>query len=254
MATAIYRAFTRDGFVVGADGRSLDSDTGEITSDTKQKVFCFSGADSLAFSFTGTVSLGYGDTVMFDFIQAFGIAVKSIPASRASGLREYSRMLAEPTLTFLTQARRNAVVRFTQDEHEREPTGVFTIATVGIDGYFGEIPGRIELRFSHAKQVPQAQIGEMYLNDQPLVYAPTLGEDGLWSHASLARYRTVQDRTFHDSAAISRSIHEAKCVIEAYGSAEARAINPLSIFVGGKTHIATVTPGEGFRWVPGFEP
>jgi hypothetical protein len=254
MATVIYRAFTGDGFVVGADGRSLNSDTGEITSETKQKVFCYSGADNLAFSFAGTVSLGYRDTVMFDFIQAFGIAVKAIPPDRAARLGEYARLLAEPVLSFLTDARRRAVIKFTQEEHEREPTGMFTIATVNVDGYFRGIPARIELRFSHTNQVPQAQIGEMYLNNQPLVYAPSLCADGLWNDARLVKYRTVQNRRFHDSDAISKSIHEAKSVIDAHGSPEARAINPLSVCVGGKTHIATVTPGEGFKWVGGFEP
>jgi hypothetical protein len=254
MATVIYRAFTGDGFVVGADGRSLDSDSGEITSETTQKVFCYSGAENLAFSFTGTISLGYGDTVNFDFIQAFGVAVRSIPASHAAGPREYARTLAEPILAFLTDARRRAAVKFTPEAYEREPTGAFTIATVGIDGYIRGIPARIEIRFSHTNQVPQAQIGEIYLNTQPLVYAPTLCTDGLWNDASLAKYRTAQDRRFHDSDPISKSIHEAKIVIDAHGSPEARAINPLSICVGGKTHIATVTPGEGFNWVLGFEP
>jgi len=45
-----------------------------------------------------------------------------------------------------------------------------------------------------------------------------------------AKYRTIQDRTFHRNGILSAEIHRTKCLIEAYGSDEARAIDPICRF------------------------
>lgn len=50
-------------------------------------------------------------------------------------------------------------------------------------------------------------------------------------------------------------IRQSRSIIDAHKSDEAREIDPQgSGSIGGHIHIATITPIEGFKWVPGFEP
>jgi hypothetical protein len=51
------------------------------------------------------------------------------------------------------------------------------------------------------------------------------------------------------------AIATATKYIRAYSDPEAREIDPKACAaVGNRIHIATITPTDGFRWVPGFEP
>jgi len=54
MSTAIYSAYTRNGFLVAADGRR----TGEYPSDTAQKILSFRNNPSVAYTFLGYAELG----------------------------------------------------------------------------------------------------------------------------------------------------------------------------------------------------
>ena len=191
---------------------------------------------------------------MFDFIQAIEMAVNIIPPDRHESLMDYSRLLATAIHRQLEERRRSGAIRFTETPNERAPGGNFTIARVLIDGYFKGAPGRTDLLFSHKGQVPDTQILSRDIDDQPMVYGSGAVAKRFCSDPIFALYRTVQDRPLHRSEVLSTEIHRAKCVIAAQGSPEARAIDPICRYIGGRPHIATVTPGEGFNWVPGFEP
>jgi len=47
----------------------------------------------------------------------------------------------------------------------------------------------------------------------------------------------------------------ARQFITRCGGPEGRAIDPeIAATIGGRIHMATITPANGFRWIPGFEP
>jgi hypothetical protein len=56
--TAIVTVHTPNGFVIGADGRQIDSQTNTIQSDKTQKIFSFEAGDiRLAYAWTGTTQM-----------------------------------------------------------------------------------------------------------------------------------------------------------------------------------------------------
>jgi len=67
MSTAIARIYTKEGFVVAADGRRLSGKTGDIASDDVQKIFPLVRAGcNMAFSVAGVAQL-VSEIGMFDF-------------------------------------------------------------------------------------------------------------------------------------------------------------------------------------------
>src|ERR1017187_1690816 len=80
MSTAISRVYTKDGFVVAADGRAQNSEDGSIISDSTQKIFLINQPNiSLAYSLAGTVGITpeKSDNVIFDFYDESRRAVES---------------------------------------------------------------------------------------------------------------------------------------------------------------------------------
>jgi hypothetical protein len=254
MSTAIVRTFTPDGFVVATDGLAGMSDDGRVTGTQDPKVFRFGDADDLAFSFAGSVQLGYMGRVRFDFIQTFEAAVNIHSPDRSNNIMDYASLLATGAQRQLEAKRRSGAIRFTETSNERDPAGNFIIAGVFIDGYFKGVPARANLIFYHRGQVPYVQTAPEGFSSQPIVYGPDEVTKRFESDPGFSKYKTEPSLSLHSSASLSKEIHLAKCIIEAHGSPEARAIDPICKYIGGRTHIATVTPGEGFKWVDGFEP
>jgi len=254
MATAIVREYTPDGFVVAADGRARNSQNGSISSESEQKVFCFAKAQHLAFSFTGSVQLGRVGRVAFDFIQAFELAVDLLPPSRSMNLSAYAELLGSTVQDNLQNVQHRGTIRFTEGQNELEPGGTFKISAVLMDGYFNGDPGRADIHFSHHDQRLRTNIFKPYLNDQTMVHGSKPVADRFFRDPIFEKYKPMQDKPLHFREALSRAIHQARCIIDAQGSPEARAIDDICDSIGGRTHIATVTPARGFSWVSGFEP
>ena len=253
MSTVIVRTYTPDGLVIGTDGLACNSYTEKIESKNEQKVFCFGGAETLAFSFTGSVQLGREGRVWFDFVQFFRLAAATIPVYDHPDLKSYANALANAMHGPLTQIRASGAICFTEAENERQQDGYFTIAQVLIDGYVKGLPGRCDILFTHRGQSLDVKIASSPLHNQPMVAGPALVTERYSYDPVFAKYRTIQDRTFHRNGVLSAEIHRTKCLIEAHGSDEARAIDPICRFIGGRTQIATITRADGFQWVPGFE-
>src|ERR1700686_1388779 len=58
----------------------------------------------------------------------------------------------------------------------------------------------------------------------------------------------------HFSEAMKGAVLNSRAYIEACISEEGRALDPSCKDIGGKIHMASITPNDGFHWVPGFEP
>lgn len=259
MSTAIVRAYTEDGFVVASDGLVRGSDDGKILHFAKQKIFSFGGARSLAFSFTGSIELGtrHRAGVVFDFIAAVSAAVQSRSATRHRTLTGYAQRISRIVHDSLKTAQLADNIPFTSDPSETHAgMAGFTIATVLIDGYLLGTPSRAEIRFSHNdQQLADPEVFSTPITTQLLIYGSPEVSRLFPSDPRFEQYRTRREEPWHTSPLLSRAINNARCMIEAQGSQEARDIDDqICAGIGGRTQIATITPRDGFQWVPELEP
>jgi len=252
--STIVRQYTSDGFVIASDGRGGFSDGREPIADC-QKIFCFPSAPNLAFSFVGTVQLGSAFS-FFDTVRS--TLPKLLPISVS--LMDYALKLSYVVRQILTALRSQGWIRFTEDPSElfvhsgsRAPN--FTIAYVLIDGYFRGVAGRGYIRFSHENQrISEPEWIPIPLSDAVLANGSAAVVNIYETDPRFGSYRNY-DSKLHQSLVLSRAANLAKGLVEAQGGPEGRALDAATCAtIGGRTHIAIITPTEGFSWIPGFGP
>jgi len=149
MATAIFRGYTKDDFVVASDGRMRNSETGEIWDNT-QKVFRFGPSKSLAYSFTGQIELTPvqdNHKVVLDFISQVRETVESIAPGGLRTLAKYAERFSELVCDALKRAQRTHEIRLPEDPSLVPGERGCTIASILIDGYYEGWPSRVNVRF-----------------------------------------------------------------------------------------------------------
>jgi hypothetical protein len=259
MATAlIVQYFPRTGFVIAADGRSTRDDMEGVLSDSVQKIFQMGGvARRLAYAMTGCLVLGREDgSSGFDAKEEISLAERSLSKRKFRSSVAYTSHLFEIVVEALRDAQRAGKfdhLPTAQNEMESE-TGVPILTTV-IAGYFDGVPALTEAKLIHKGGIIQkARISKVAL-------------DGTWRMGVAEvdeRLRNPEDSTFapyrpsmptNRYPTLNEVVEMTRCYIAACGSPEALALNPLKAkAIGGRTHIATITPADGFRWLPGYEP
>jgi hypothetical protein len=79
------------------------------------------------------------------------------------------------------------------------------------------------------------------------------GESG--NYAFSAYEKQSFHLVFHPNETLRIHAQMAHAYIKACSGPEALAMDPKPCAgIGGRVHIATITPKDGFQWVPGFEP
>src|SRR5579872_1085234 len=255
MATAIFRAFTNDGFLIAADGRMQALD-GTIISETKQKIFSFGGNGSLAYSFTGRVGLGPvdGPDVMFDFIGQFKQTAQVISTRRSPTLVKYAHRLTQHLQRVLKERCSDGRIKFS-DEPSRIPGEVgSTIAEAMIDGYYSGLPSCVRVRFYRLN-------GQLV---EPEITSQELKAGGVWLHGfeMVGRLLCDKDPRFfnetslrrldtplpHFSPGMHNAVIQARAYIEGCSSPEGLALNSkIASSIGGRIHMASVTKKDGFK-------
>src|ERR1700693_4217851 len=95
MATAIVRIYTKDGFIIAADGRVRNAVDLSIKTDHMQKIFEFGEfPPSLALSCTGTCQIGAAVRA-FDLGSAAKTSIQSVSMKRYTTLYAYCGRLAK---------------------------------------------------------------------------------------------------------------------------------------------------------------
>lgn len=262
MPTAIVRIYTPDGFVVGADGLVRNSATGAIVRDDLQKIHRF-GNSPLIFSFVGGARLGRADRddtedVLFDFIASFSSAVETISAARCRTLQEYAGRLTKSVNRGLEEALHRGNISLpdlpSADPSERGRT----IVVVFIDGYHAGLPDRVRIRFCQENQklLPPEVTPQTLTENMPIVHGiPEIGKRIISNDPSLRHYMLAVEVDDSYSADLATAIAFSRAFIAACAGPEGAEIDSaISSNIGGRIHIATITPKEGFRWVPKFEP
>lgn len=250
MSTIIFRAHTEAGFVVGSDGLAGNPELAQ--EEFAQKIWCFETADRLIFSFTGSVELGH--PTRFDFRDVCERVVSQVKPESFSSLKAYLEAVCAPVNLLLRANRRSDLVRFTENENERRHGKPgFRITNVLVDGYFRGVPSRADACFWHESQ----QVGTPDVNDSELDCRIIHGSKrvhGLFANdARFAQFREMPDEALHPNEILSKRINDARRMIAAQGSEQARGVDEICNGIGGKTQIAVMTLMGGFAWVKGFE-
>jgi hypothetical protein len=91
------------------------------------------------------------------------------------------------------------------------------------------------------------------LDKRPLIYGSAIVASAFDSDVRFRKYKIpLGHNQFGDL--LSHAIDHASAFLTAASGPEAIELDPTRTkTIGGHTHIAVITPKEGFRWVPGFE-
>jgi len=268
MPTAISRVYTNEGFVVAADGRAQNSETGE-SNDSTQKIFLINKPGiALAYSLAGTVVIGpkNSNEIIFNFYRELSRTIESgqFERSRPKTLHELVRLYANDLHGRLCAAMKERPdTCFLEEKYQRRETdrgGGFRIVQIFFDGYHRGVPSRAHVDFWHVNQKlrkPDPFPDDLDVNVGRVV---GYGSEKVSSRLSnnsfkFRKYRLPRQNWTDRAVTLAEGIQHARDFIEAHKSEEARQIDEeMCSAVGGHIHIATVTRSDGAAWVPGFEP
>jgi hypothetical protein len=240
MATIISTMATREGFVIGSDGRKIDS-AHTVVSDEVQKVFSVARSHvCLAYGLASAAELGQKGAIVFDYVSETAEALARVAEHPPDAWWRFL-MLVNDDLA----AAANRVAR---------PQNIVPCETfLYIGGYFG---GQLMTGMLHFRHHQEGTKGTPY-PDFPGSPARTFGSEKIFTairkkDSRLAKYHEpVREdvRTLKDAA---RRIQND---VLAHFDPEARKIDGSEYWpYGGRIQIGSVTRASGFQWVMGFEP
>ena len=252
MPTAIVRGYAEAGFVLAADGLVADPVSGEVLERDRQKIFQI-GSTPAAYCMTGIALIGDKretrlDTVFFNFIDQVSRQIEQTSINRASSLEDYAQRICSPIYEEFRTAclQPNIDLPVGLGKEHGEPGE--TILRLFLDGYIGKQAERVEVRFFHENGVPgqprpireELPTGLIHYGSHPVLVK--LRRDNV-EHAGPA----IQ----HESPDLASMATAARNYIEACSDPEYAKLDPdICRFIGGRTHIATITLKDGFNWIP----
>lgn len=261
MPTAISRIYTKEGFVVAADSRSQNSETGE-NCDSTQKIFLVNKPGILlAYSLAGTVGITPTNSaeIIFDFYRESSRAIESdrVRNARPKTLHEYADLFSNEVYERLSREIEKQPDAYFQEEgyqaRETGPDGGFKIVQIWFDGYYIGVASSARVEFFHVEQRIDREIrSPIPMPDGPECYGSKKVLD-LIKTASFSDYKLPHQDW--EVLTLSAAIGISRDLILAQMSDGSRRIDEDAWgAIGGRIHAATVTRSAGAAWVPGFEP
>jgi hypothetical protein len=267
MATALAYFFADDGFVIAADGLStLKSEQGrEIICRKAQKIFPIPGVDrKLACSFMGRITLydDAGRRPVFDFTKAFVKVANEIRSKPVTDVNALLSQICPVVQKRLESVRENG--GFSRYPSLYPSAREQNIVSIYLDGYVSGYPVRAGAIFYHINQELLWSMNSPHTLNCPRKQWSVLhgsGKIGILlfetDNPLLAAYRTEACKrvaaSYGDSTmgiALKDAIEAARNYIRACSDSVIRKLDIEHCRgIGGRIHVATVTPEEGFRWV-----
>jgi hypothetical protein len=156
MSTAIFRTYTREGFVIAADGRRRTADGIRIVSDEVQKIFSIDEPSrSLAYAMAGAVYIpNEKGQAAFDFATEAKKAAKTLATSGAGDLTRYAEKFSRLVNNSLLSAKNSGrIAQYPTTPAvglDNGPGG--TIVHLFFIGYYAGAPSWTDVRFFHLNQ------------------------------------------------------------------------------------------------------
>lgn len=266
MSTAIVRTYTREGFIIAADGLVRGSDDLKEVTDKAQKVFPFGGIGALlAYSIAGTPCIASrdGTKVAFDFVKRIETATQALSVQRFNTLFDYANRACRPIYRALEAAKREGLMDYPEPEKLDPGDRGSTIASIFIDGYHKGIPSRVKVRFFHEDQtlaplevLPQElATGAPWFHGSAKASTLMFGERQGASKEWLSAYEMESIKLiFHPNETLCIHAQMAHAYIRVCSAApEVIAMDPkereICAGIGGEIQIAAITENEGFQWI-----
>jgi hypothetical protein len=243
--SAIVRIFTSEGFLVAADGRGISGLPGVPDKDCFQKIFHLSHSGNVIASVCGVSQLRQEDGEVFDIGAALRAISRKIKSKSASNVHEYAGLLMGELGSLVAQFYSDAISKSSDPE-----TLIF------LDGLFAHVmPERetICIAYGESGTVVSSNATDLSI----AAYASQKIWNMLFGHILttpqwIAPYREICQG---GRRTLSEAVRVARSAILAHSQPEAIEIDPEPCrAIGGRIHIATLTPREGFKWVAGYEP
>ena len=215
--TAIVVVHTPDGYVIGADGRQIDSKTGIIESDKAQKIFSFeSETVRLAYAWTGSTELYAEDqTCIYDLGRATERILPSVELFGRSSWAEFISRFCDGLKTQLPACIENPPKE---------------LAKIILVGFFRGVSCQAEVRVLYPNSFFQPQVRIQSPSGHAMrVFA---GAESTYS-----RYQLLRPQNNAEAVRFVRE-YILDCIESREEDCQA---------IGGHLHIATVTP-SGFLW------
>lgn len=229
MSTAIVFEHIPDGFVVGADGRRKDPESGLIESDTTQKLFGVKiGNLKLVYGWTGnTIFEGKNRTVLLDLKQLTDAVLRSVDMSSVSEFSDFVQLFNDSLSLFFENSPGSPNV-FQNKE----------IASVLFVGYFNGQPCKAEIGITRGQNtIFRPEITNLCA-PAPFGYRVFTGSQAAFKVSNL-------------SSGLPSSLQEAAGRVRDYirlcfthRDPPLDGENPI----GGHIHIGQLTP-RGFVWI-----
>jgi hypothetical protein len=258
MPTGIWIAYTRDGFVVAADGRKGvgETESTRTLTNNQQKIFKVENPGrSLAYAMAGAVGLSNrgSDDIVVDLVSEIGKTATSLAEQRFVEPSFYVRKLCRPAYDLLVLVKQSGQL-LEYPNLASEPTvnqPGKTIALLFIAGFYEGLPMSFMTRFFHSDQ----QLGELAPQSIPL----SAGQDFGYGSKQVWDAMNQNDRQFRkyvvrrtlplESTTIPQAVEIARKRILACCDPVARQLDPVVCnSIGGHIHIASITRQSGFRW------
>lgn len=250
MSTAIARIYTPEGFVVAADGRTLNAATGKVGTDTMQKIFPLhheQGDIACVIAGSGQFFSHMGE---FTFGAEVSQAALAIARTEIRNPDHYAGQLAALVVKKLEVFK---LVFQPASLHAR------TEAThIWLEGYLAGRPMRRKITLAYQTETVVAEVSAAELDPPGKIwaYGSQLVTGLLFApkdHGYLTPYWKVCQPPY--PATIEDAVRVALAVIRAHCDEEAIRIDSYGCAaVGGRILAAKVTPAGGFEWVQGFAP
>ncbi|HUY12394.1 MAG TPA: hypothetical protein VMX16_02035 [Terriglobia bacterium] len=262
MSTAIFRAYTSEGFVIAADGLRLRLSDLTIASETVRKIFSIEEPGrSLAYGMAGSIYTGDDSGAIFDFATEAERAAKALRNRRPGDLTRYVELFVRLVNKSYADAKQDGRISEYATCPNVEPSGEGergnTVANMFFVGYYDGDPAWSNVRFWHDNQrlrsptgyLKRLRRGQLEISGSAKI-ANLLFETDDPRFAEFRRPKPPKQ----EDLTLSEAVEVAKGYIRACSSDAGRQADENCASIGGHLHIATVTPDCGFRWVPGFEP
>jgi hypothetical protein len=224
--TAIASAFTSEGFVIGADGRTLDKDK-KIVSDCSQKIFSFKRQHvSVAYAWCGeTCIVNESNEVLYDLYKITRDALISAVRTAGTSFSLFIQQCCEGILDGIIKT--SVVRKITSSDSECESK-----ARMLLNGYFEGSPFMAELHIRETDRI-RVHAGNV-LNPIPL---PT--------RCLFSGCKRQNDKYANT---LPTTTKEALKLVSDYIQESIDNPDPDCFVIGGHRHIACLD-SNGFYWV-----
>lgn len=246
--TALASMYVVPGFVIAADGRCKSDDEEFAPFDTEyaQKIFPIKNEGrALAYSLIGFAGTNDGK---FKLVDELAKAADILKNRRVPDYPSYIHRFCHHVQQTVNRARRDGrISEFPKNDH-MPPERRNSLFRLLIVGYYKGKPWYSEVNFARDENEHvyfTAENGEPKRDWIAVTGSDAIAE-ALFGGNRDSRFDRYREITGDD--VISRAACAMKGYIEACGDPLSSTLDPLCKGIGGHTHIAEVTPENGFRW------